>query len=403
MGEYTSFLSARGCSISPEDDDYRRKLFEVAQAFRTFDAALDEFIVQKGYSDDITDINSKVKFIQEKFERAGIAIETRILSGWFKNHTQADKREIAIKFCFAFQLTLEETQDFFRRIYLQRNLDCHNVQEAIYYYCISNHLTYSEAQALIAQAPVQNGKGGISKEKDVLYTGTIIKELDRFQNPEELLLFLDENREQFGYNNATAKKYINELWRRISENGGLAYQEMCRRYPDRKVLDKQRSVWNIYRQIFGLLDYDSVDGTKLFSTKGDRTIQPLLKANSLIHPLARKAFPDRQGLEAIIQGNWQSDEVVRKTIILLSFYRFWTELFLKDSAPEYAARPDDVRRCIASMNRFLVDAGYPELYEGNPYDWIFIFAVQDEYPLEAFRFFMREVYLNKEESCGEQQ
>ncbi|MEI3239588.1 MAG: hypothetical protein V8S32_06065 [Lachnospiraceae bacterium] len=236
-----------------------------------------------------------------------------------------------------------------------------------------------------------------------MYTGTIIKELDRFQNPEELLLFLDENREQFGYNNATAKKYINELWRRISENGGLAYQEMCRRYPDRKVLDKQRSVWNIYRQIFGLLDYDSVDGTKLFSTKGDRTIQPLLKANSLIHPLARKAFPDRQGLEAIIQGNWQSDEVVRKTIILLSFYRFWTELFLKDSAPEYAARPDDVRRCIASMNRFLVDAGYPELYEGNPYDWIFIFAVQDEYPLEAFRFFMREVYLNKEESCGEQQ
>lgn len=286
---------------------------------------------------------------------------------------------------------------------MQRNLDCHNVQEAIYYYCISNHLTYSEAQALIAQAPVQNGKGGISKEKDILYTGTIIKELDRFQNPEELLLFLDENREQFGYNNATAKKYINELWRRISENGGLAYQEMCRRYPDRKVLDKQRSVWNIYRQIFGLLDYDSVDGTKLFSTKGDRTIQPLLKANSLIHPLARKAFPDRQGLEAIIQGNWQSDEVVRKTIILLSFYRFWTELFLKDSAPEYAARPDDVRRCIASMNRFLVDAGYPELYEGNPYDWIFIFAVQDEYPLEAFRFFMREVYLNKEESCGEQQ
>ena len=76
---------------------------------------------------------------------------------------------------------------------------------------------------------------------------------------------------------------------------------------------------------------------------------------------------------------------------------------MKDSAPEYAARPDDVRRCIASMNRFLVDAGYPELYEGNPYDWIFIFAVQDEYPLEAFRFFMREVYLNKEESCGEQQ
>ena len=28
---------------------------------------------------------------------------------------------------------------------------------------------------------------------------------------------------------------------------------------------------------------------------------------------------------------------------------------------------------------------------------------KDEYPLEAFRFFMREVYLNKVESCGEPQ
>ena len=36
----------------------------------------------------------------------------------------------------AFQLTLEETQDFLRRVYLQRNLDCHNIQEAIYYYCM---------------------------------------------------------------------------------------------------------------------------------------------------------------------------------------------------------------------------------------------------------------------------
>lgn len=72
MGEYTSFLSARGCSISPEDDDYRQKLLEVAQAFRTFDAALDEFIVQKGYSDDITDINSKENLFRKSLKEQGL-------------------------------------------------------------------------------------------------------------------------------------------------------------------------------------------------------------------------------------------------------------------------------------------------------------------------------------------
>ncbi len=403
MGEYTRFLSAREHDISPEDENYQQELLEVAQSFRTFDAALDEFLVQKGYSGDISDTEAKVDFIKGKSNKAGIGIESRILRGWFRNHVQADSRDVAFKFCFAFELTLEETQDFFRRVYLQRNIDCHTIPEAVYYYCIRHRLTYSEAQALIQKAPMQDGKGKIDLGSDVLYTGAIIMELDRFQTSEELLTFLGENKEQFAYNNATAKKYINELWRRIAGENGLAYQEFSRRYPGKAAADKQRSAWEIYLQIFGLLDYDRENNARIFRFEGDRTIQPLLKANSLVHPLVRKSFPDRQGLEEIIKGNWQSDEVIRKTMILLAFYRFWTELFLKDSVPEYAAEPYDAQRCIASINRFLLDASYPELYEGNPYDWIFLFATQDEYPLEAFRFFIREVYLNKVAPCDEPQ
>ena len=395
MGEYTRFLSAKGYGISPEDENYAQELLEVAKSFRTFDAALDEFLVQKGYSGDLADTEAKVKLIVEKFDEAGISVESRILRGWFKNHTQAEKRDVAIQFCFAFRLTLEETRDFFRRVYLQRNLDCHNIHEAIYYYCLRHQLTYSEAQALIERAPTQDGKGRIEKNDDVLFTGTIIRELERFQSPEELLAFLAKNSCQFGYNNATAKKYINELWRRIAEENGLANREMRRRYPQKDFSEKARSVWNIYQQIFGFLDYDSVNGDKLFLVKGDRTLQPLLKSNDLIHPLVRKSFPDRQGLEGIISGSWQSDEVVRKTMILLAFYRFWGELFVKGTETEYAAKSNDAPKCIACINRFLLEASYPELYEGNPYDWIFLYASQDEYPLEAFRFFMREVYLNK--------
>lgn len=63
MGEYTRFLSAKGYEISPEDDNYKQELLDVAKSFRTFDASLDEFIVQKGYSDDIADTDAKVKYI----------------------------------------------------------------------------------------------------------------------------------------------------------------------------------------------------------------------------------------------------------------------------------------------------------------------------------------------------
>ena len=47
MGDYTQFLSQKGNSISPEDENYIQELLEIASSFRTFDAALDEFIVQK--------------------------------------------------------------------------------------------------------------------------------------------------------------------------------------------------------------------------------------------------------------------------------------------------------------------------------------------------------------------
>ena len=96
MGEYTSFLSAKGYEISPEDDNYKQELLDVAKSFRTFDAALDEFIVQKGYPGDIADIDAKVKYIKDKFDEAGVPMESRILKSWFQKHTQAGNRDIAI-------------------------------------------------------------------------------------------------------------------------------------------------------------------------------------------------------------------------------------------------------------------------------------------------------------------
>ena len=88
------------------------------------------------------------------------------------------------------------------------------------------------------------------------------------------------------------------------------------------------------------------------------------------------------------------------TLILLALYRFWAELLLKGKTAAYTAEPDDAPRCIASINRFLLDASYPELYEGNPYDWIFMVASYDSDPLNALRSFISEVYLNKEAAYG---
>lgn len=399
MGDYTQFMAEQESQISPEDENYKEKLLAVAGSFRDFDKALDEFIVQKGFEGDISDIDAKVKFIKEKFKDEEIPIENRNIKNWFVNHVRSDKRPIAFQFCFAFHLDIAETQNFFRRIYLQRGIDCHDMTEAIYYYCICHRLSYSQAQELIAKANPDSKKRPIDFNGDVLFTGTIVEEIDRFETPEELLDFLEKNRAQFGYNNATAYRYINQLWKLIGGSKGIANGEAKLLFPAEKAIEKNRAISDIYDQIFGFKDYDIYDkNSRLFKVKTDRTLQPILKGNSLIHPLASASFPDRQGLDAILKGNNKSPEVVRKTIILLAFYRYWAEICVKNNNLYCEAQPDETARCMASMNKMLTDAGYPALYEGNPYDWIFMFAAQDAYPLDAFRFFMRELYLNKAET-----
>lgn len=398
MGEYTEYLKNLRDEISPEDDNYAEELLQVAKSFRNFDEALDDFLLKKGYAGDFHDIDEKVSYIKDKFKEAGISSLPRNLKKWFTEKKRIEKRKTAFQFCFAFHLNLEESEEFFRTVCLQRGFDCHYVEEAIYYYAISNHLSYAEAEELIEQAP-EDTKGKIDFNGEVLFTASIIKEINRFKSKEELLLFFRENIEQFGYNNATAYKYITDLWHKIDMPDGFAEKEKALMalsgMQQTETNNKNRSVWSIYLQILGLDGCDEADNSPLFVLDTDRTLKPFLKDNDLLHPLAEDSFPDRQGLEAILRGEHKSNELVRKTMILLVFYKFWVKRILRAGNCYAQAETADAERCHAEINRYLLDAGYPALYAGNPYDWIFLFAMQDTYPLETFRGFMQELYIKK--------
>jgi len=64
----------------------------------------------------------------------------------------------------------------------------------------------------------------------------------------------------------------------------------------------------------------------------------------------------------------------------------------------YTAPAKKAEQCFYLLNRHLLDCGYPALYIGNPYDWIFLWAIKTDHPLESFRTFMGEVLAVSEES-----
>lgn len=405
MGEYTNFFEDMTYDIF-EKEDYVEELKKAAKLFRTFDKALDSFIVNHGYDGDLLNVDEKVSFITCKLKAAGVPVP-RNIKKWYTEHKKIE-RKTAFQLCFAFGLQVDEVNDFLRRICLTRGFDCHDVEEVVYFFALKNGLSYEDTKEVISKVTIVKPDRVV--KDDIVYTEFIAEEIDDIETAEELILYLNENTDKFGYNNVTAYEIIRSIWNDISQENGIALREKKLLYvafdkdtndeqleedTDKRRKERKRmddSIWEIYLQILGL------SGNYTDKIYKNRSIKSILKDNELLHPLAEDSFPDRGGLNKILNGRHASYESVRKLLILLVFYKFWANKSLCSN--HYAAGYGDADRCISTINDNLVDAGYPILYPGNPYDFIIFFSVNADNPLMTFRDFMREMFLNKMDSNG---
>lgn len=420
MSQYTELLNEQAETLSPDADDYEEKLLEIATLFRGFGAALTSFMEEHGYTEDADDVNAKVEFLREKFKSAGFK-PPRDFEKLFSPDAKI-KRTTAYKLCFAFGLDVPATNEFFRCVWLERGFDCHTISEAVYYFCIRNGLPYNEAQRIIGRLPKPEAKR-ILPNQNIHYTETIINDINGIDNPEDLIKYIIDNIGDFQYNNATAIKYIQELWWDISKPDGLAVQEgrlidgynlyedrhqkgradtRLReliekevRYqrekvrPDDSVVAKDNaSTWTILSQILGMTN----EMESRFAKKHDRSLTEVLSKNALLPFKASYCFPSQHSIDKVLRGESGDNETMRKLLILLVFYAYWSKLIIKEKNEDYSVRRPDTDRCLETINNRLLSAGYPALYSGNPYDWLFMWSLNDEHPLRAFRTYMGEVF-----------
>ena len=406
MGTYTSDCEQRFDEIRPEDENFLQELLDSAQLFRPFSEAMDEFISCHGYSGNLSDIDEKIRFIRSRFREAGIT-PPREVREWYCSG-QPVRRKTVFLILFAFGLDERGAEDFFRRIYTrERSFHCRNSEEAVYDFCIRRNLPYAAAKDMISRlektgSPKESSGNegftardpGAAGSKPVL-TAAIKEKFDSMANPEELISFLSENMDLFDGSQVTAGMYVRRLWEEAAGQDGLLLREKARlvstaddagifspsgaRRPQQAVRGDIKT-WDACLALFGL-NKESVG-----SLDGDRSLKPVLEQ---LHKGAADCFPDRQGIDKILRGEKVSYERMRKWLILLSFYTFWARLALEKKS--YSAQYGDEGRSISSMNHFLVGSGFPELYPGNPYDWLFLYASCDETPLITFREIWQEL------------
>lgn len=419
MGEYTESLAINAMELVMDDEDnmscemYSKLLCDNAKVFRGFDKAFIAFILEHGFDGDSTDIKAMTKFVRTKFSEAEVEKMNNFRD--FFNPSKGNSRETAFKICFAFGLGIDETNDFFKRVMFERGIDCHSINEAVYYFAINNGLSYIEAKSIIEQCPKVEKVGKVP-EGEILYTDKIEDYIKSISDKENLIRYIAENINSFEYNNASAIRFIKTFWTKIIGSEGLAVKEgelisdMCNiprlgrmkkieeevvreaelKKDDFVVSMENASTWTIYCQIMGL------DNQQESIYSQSRSLAPIFTDNVLLPLKARYCFPSQQTIDSIIRGETDGDyEKFRKMLIFLAFYTFWAKIIIEKKDIYYCANYRDGDRCKDNINKYLVDAGYPELYPGNPYDWIFLWAMNDQHPLNTFREYMREVYIAK--------
>ena len=360
-----------------EFDDYNENYSSLIDklnsedVFRTFgDGFL--FFLQKRNPDLAAEI--AIKYIEELCVNSGVSASdiasTNTLKSWFKGGPRPKKGEDSRKSMFALAFALElnpaETAELFHKVYLDRAFDYRNANEIIYYFCLNNKKTWSDAVRLIETA------NGFNSERTdhTVYTSQIKSDIDSFADENELLLYLKNHAHNLEKSNVSAKKNLAELTEAA------------------KKIAKEESEQPEYAETFRGSNRDSLNFTyeviTSLSVSGDTGTKTLFK-NARLPKEIKNRFPEATTLSK----KEPTYEELRKLIILLFSYTYWYKV-------QWTDVDADIDDYIAQVNVYLTDSGFSPIYYGNPFDWMFLYCALNERPLDVFRGLLAEV-LEEEE------
>lgn len=353
-----------------ESDDFESVIdfLNSKDSFQPFGARLVTFISEK-LSLSSTDSRTIIASLSEQCKENDVPISEigspNTLRNWFEKDKRPKKgmasRHSMFAIAFALNLTVDETKNWFHKIYLDRAFNYRDEKEVVYYFCLKNNKSWTDAARLISDA------GDLSKDYSdhTQYTQAISSSIDSFQAEQDLLEYIRQNGHNFEKNSVTASIIFN---RYLSEAKSFVKDEISR-YD----LEHQNKWIN---DLSNNTLYEIITGLNITGRKGTKTVFN----NATLPKEIKNRFPEAKTFG---EKNLTSEEY-RKVIILLFSYGFWYQIQRQNIDGGIDDYTDE-------LNNILFDCNYSGLYYGNPFDWMFLFCAQSEQPLDLFRELLSEV------------
>ena len=339
-------------------------------AFRSFGEGLLCLLKKKGI--EFPSEESVHIYIAQQCKKNGIKSEevasVNTLKSWFRGGPRPkkgeDSRESLFALAFALKFTVEEAAELFNKVYLDRAFDFRNEREVIYFYCLSNNLSWSDAKRLIDQA---QGLGTV--KEGTVPTMLIMADVASIKKEKDLLKYIKEHKYNFSQSSVTAKSHLERL---INKAKVVASNEVKYHVEDAIHTNKWRHEDNVSINFM----MSVITGVSPSTSRGTTTIF----RNARLPREIKNRFPEA----AAFSEKEPTYESLRKMIILLHSYIHWYGV-------QWEEKESDFDDYVESINYVLTECGFSTLYYGNPYDWLFMYCSISERPLDIFRDILTDV------------
>lgn len=349
-------------------------------------------IASLGHTIDSSDNECISDFILKCFNEKNIDVKAKTIKRWISKTEDTpentyNERETVYKICFALSMNEKETEEFFVKGYLERAFNFKSVNESVYYFCLKNGLSYPEAQAIIAEI---SEKEPVRNPDAECMSVVIANSIASINNSTELVDYIVKNKEGFARQNNTAIETIKDLLPKCYRVATAEEQHFDK---NKKAITNEDELLEV---IYGYAARATQNGENIFK----RSISD--KTASKFPLLIKRNFPQREQLKNISKEN-ASNDVIRKALIMLNFYYFFTEAQFGNADEKIT---DEKKQAfenglfdefVDEMNATLEMCGYVQLYWRNPFDWLIGYCAESSNPVDKLRDIIDELYLSKDE------
>ena len=365
-----------------ENEDFSKVIdfLNSEEGFQPFGKRLAAFIA-KTLQLNATDFKTIKDALKKQRETTGVDISEIASDGtlrnWFDKGTSRkkgdDTRRHMFALAFSLRLSVDDTKKLFHKIFLDRAFNYRSEKEVIYYFCLKNNKTWADAKRMIAEVESMT----IDTSDHTQLTNVIVQNVDVMSDEKVLLAYIRENGHNFEKNSVTAKEkfsYYLEQAKKLAKEEVNAIRKdeedmLVDEYGNEKRGKKSYSGKWINRFSNNFL-YEIITGIGVECDKGTK----IVFKNAELPKEIKQRFP-----EAITFGKEDmTSEEYRKAIVLLFSYYVWYKA-------EYIQRDYGFDDYYYELDDLLDKCNLPNLYFGNPFDWLFLFCSQDESPLYIFR------------------